>query len=229
MWRLGNDSSNGNGASLALRGDLRMIRAKVVDEFADQIGGRLQQARENAGLNVDDVIFKTRIPRTVIEALEAGDFSVFSSPTYAKSFLAQYSGFLNVDAEPWLEALQPASFISGDTVSPLWQASHPKKDARPPDPVASSGWFSAVILLGISCGVILAAIKGYEFFDSRLGEEAGPVPAKLENPGTLQNPRPPADLPATVGEPNSAVQAKPAQAMGEDAFVEPAPRARVVR
>ena len=67
----------------------RRIPARIVDELADQIGELLRQARENADLVVDDVVFQTRIPKSVVEALEAGDFSVFSSPTYARSFLSQ--------------------------------------------------------------------------------------------------------------------------------------------
>ncbi|RYD19024.1 MAG: hypothetical protein EOP88_20465, partial [Verrucomicrobiaceae bacterium] len=94
----------------------------IVEDISDQIGERLTKAREGAGLTVDDVMFKTRIPRSVVNALEAGDFSVFSSPTYAKSFLSQYSSYLNVDARLWLDALEPASFISGDIVRPLWEA-----------------------------------------------------------------------------------------------------------
>ena len=147
----------------------------MVDEFSDQIGGRLQEAREQAGLTVDDVQFQTRIPRSVIEALEAGNFSVFASPTYAKSFLSQYSGFLNVEASPWLEALQPVSFMSGDHVTPLWEITSPKHEERFQVQARPNGWFSAISLFGVTCGLVFVAIKGYEFFDKRLGSEGGPA------------------------------------------------------
>jgi cytoskeletal protein RodZ len=147
----------------------------IVDEFSDQIGGRLQEAREQAGLTWDDVQFRTRIPKSVIEALEAGNFSVFASPTYAKSFLAQYSGFLKVEADLWLDALEPASFISGDHVTPLWATANLKPEDRVQAPVGADGRLSAVSLLVLTCGLVFVAIKGYQFFDQRLG--AGTSPA----------------------------------------------------
>ena len=145
-----------------------------MDEFSDQIGGRLQEAREQAGLTWDDVQFQTRIPKSVIEALEAGNFSVFASPTYAKSFLAQYSGFLKVEADLWLDALEPASFLSGDNVTPLWATTDFKLDERK-TPASSNGRLSAVSLLILTCGLVLGAVMVYQFFDQRLG--AGNSPA----------------------------------------------------
>lgn len=217
MWGLGYDSSNRNGHALAPGGLLRIIAASVVDDFSDHIGGRLQQARENAGLNVDDVIFRTRIPRSVIVALEAGDFSVFSSPTYAKSFLSQYSEFLGVEAGLWLDALQPVSLISGDTVTPLWHAAQPKKEARPPEHAATGGWLSAVSLLVVSCAFVLAAVKGYEFFESRFGVELGPDPGSLDEPTTFHKP------------PAPAMEPKPLPELVNDEFSQPVPRARIVK
>jgi cytoskeletal protein RodZ len=162
---------------LALELPAGRLCAEIVDEFSDQIGGKLRQAREIAALSVDDVIFQTRIPRSVITALEAGDFSVFSSPTYAKSFLAQYSAFLRVEAGLWLDALQPADFISGENVTQLWKDNHEKRTERRPEVSPTGGWKSALGLLGLTCGVVFAAVKGYEFFDKRLGSETQPTAA----------------------------------------------------
>lgn len=152
-----------------------------MEDISDQIGERLTKARERAGLTVDDVMFKTRIPRSVINALEAGDFSVFSSPTYAKSFLSQYSSYLNVDARLWLDALEPASFIAGDAVRPLWEAARPVRE----DPLSSpresnTGWASALTMMAVTGVMVFVALKGYEFFEKRFGLElAAPVPAAV--------------------------------------------------
>lgn len=199
-----------------------MLPPETVEELPDQIGERLQQARERAGLTVDDVIFKTRIPRSVVEALEAANFSVFSSPTYAKSFLAQYSGFLGVEAGVWLDALQPASFVSGETVSPLWAAAQRKKEERGLEPVAgTSGRFSAVVLLGVSCAVVLAAIKGYEFFDKRFGSDLRPSELAAQPAGSL--------LPVPAATALPAEEERPLANTQQDDFTEPAPRAIIVR
>lgn len=201
-----------------------MIRFVTVEDISDQIGERLTKAREKAGLSVDDVIFKTRIPRSVILALEAADFSFFSSPTYAKSFLAQYSDYLNVEAGIWLDALQPASFISGEFVTPLWQSAGPKKEEvfheqRGP----TSGWFSAVSLLAVSCGLVFAAIKGYEFFEARFGVELKSDPVANEEPA------PPERRSSSPVPPTSVEEPRPIVKQNDDDFVQPPPRAIIVR
>ncbi len=142
-----------------------------MDELSDQISERLKTEREAAGLSVDDVIFQTHIPRAVVVALEEGDFSIFSSPTYAKSFLAQYSTFLNVEADVWLDALQPASFVPGETVLPLWQSPTGKGEFMAASKSFSANWVSAISLLAASCALLYFAMKLYSHFEERFGEE----------------------------------------------------------
>lgn len=200
-----------------------MIPAEIVDEFSDQIGGRLREAREEAGLSVEDVQFRTRIPKSVIEALEAGDFSVFSSPTYAKSFLSQYSGFVNVEAALWLDALEPVSFISGDNVTPLWKTADPKSEERVSASPESGGWFPTLILFSVTGGLLFAAIKGYEFFETRSENESKAAPVKKEEVAPVQKPSP-----AESG-PKVAENPKPFAHAPTDDPVSPPPRAIIVR
>ena len=196
-----------------------------MDEFSDQIGGRLQAAREQAGLTVEDVQFQTRIPKSVIEALEAGNFSVFDSPTYAKSFLAQYSGFLKVEADLWLDALQPVSFISGDHVTPLWATADLKHEERDQLPAHPNGWFSALSLFGVTCGLVFVAIKGYEFFDKRLGIESSPA-AGVNNDEQAKEPAKPVAAPPTQAAPEEFES--PVPGPGEQRGAS-SPRAIIVR
>jgi cytoskeletal protein RodZ len=203
----------------------------MVEEFSDQIGERLQMAREKADLTVDDVVFKTRIPKSVVEALEAADFSVFSSPMYAKSFLSQYSDFLRVDAGLWLDALEPATFLGGEIVSPLWLASRPeKKEVRVPerDQAPESSWFSTFSMLAVSCCLIFAAVQGYQFFESRFGVEvnASDFTKTPEAPpqGAAPAVTPTASAPPRTPDATAAVARKQ-----EDEFAQPPPRAIIVR
>jgi cytoskeleton protein RodZ len=191
-------------------------------ENCEQIGVRLKAAREAAGLTVDDVLFRTRLPRSVVVALEAEDFSVFASPLYAKSFLAQYSDFLAVDAQPWLDALEPGGFMPGGLLRPLVES--------PVIPLASrggagefrGGWLPVLGLLGLSAALVFSALKSYAFFESRFGGEAQPraVPAVSAAPA-------PAELPMMV-------PMKPAGKMAaivkeDEESGEPVPRAIIVR
>lgn len=162
-------------------------------------------------MTVDDVMFTTRLPRSVIVALESENFAVFASPTYAKSFLSQYSVFLSVEAGPWLAALRPASFMSAETVRPLLKEANPRKIPGPSERGNAGGWISSVWLLGISGGLVFGALEGYRFFDRMDGQTSN------------QDPQPPISGEKTMGE--FAPVAKKAEAE----FSSPPPRAIIVR
>jgi len=186
-----------------------MLPAQTVSGSSDQIGERLRQAREDAGLSVDEAVVRTRLPRSAIEALEAEDFSHFSSPVYAKSFLAQYSGFLNVEATEWLDALKPSAFLEGDPQLSLLNGrdNGPAEVAAPVG--ARGGWASVLGLLAVSGGIIFGAIKLFDFFDARFGVD---LREQIPNDPTRN--------------PQAAGMASPA---GEDAALRQTPRAIIGR
>jgi cytoskeletal protein RodZ len=178
------------------------VSCKQVEEVWDQIGKRLREAREKAEMSVDDVVYRARIPRSVVEALEAEDFSVFTSPTYAKSFLRQYSEYLKVDAEPWLNALVPASYVSGESWQPMFAGGEPapvpmKRQTRDPrrqeqEVPPGAGKWSAVWLMAMTAALVFGVVKGYQVFDEKFGKEESPkkeqvqeakAPAKSRMPG----------------------------------------------
>lgn len=158
----------------------RSVRCRLipVEDYPEQIGEQLRKARENGGLTVEDVQFRTRIPHSVIEALEAGDFSVFSSPAYAKSFLSQYSEFVGVDARMWLDALVPASFAAGEFIQPDWMRREELREWEEPAKEQAAGggrWLSSLSLLVLSGGLVFAAYQGYQMLEKRFGHEAGSI------------------------------------------------------
>lgn len=77
--------------------------------MAQTIGQLLQKKRKQRGLTVADVANDTHIHAATIRGLEADDYSVFSSTSYARSFLLLYSRHLEVDAE---EALHEFDCVS---------------------------------------------------------------------------------------------------------------------
>ncbi|MEO5913687.1 MAG: helix-turn-helix domain-containing protein [Luteolibacter sp.] len=201
-----------------------MIAEGSVDEISDQMGERLREARENAGLAVDDVVSQTRIPRTVVEALEDGDFSVFSSPTYARSFLSQYSGFLKVDAGEWLDALEPVLFQPGDTVQSSWQGGRSQSQVRKPTHESSRGWMAAVSALALSGILIYAAIKGYELLEKRFGGDSGPM-ARRESTDVSAKSQPLEKAPVEDHVPKPVAP----PVLDEEIPPSPPPRATIVR
>lgn len=127
-----------------------------------------------------------QVPRAVAEALEAENFSHFASPVYAKSFLLQYSEYLKVDAKTWLDALEPGGFMVNDALIISPEAPSPKaqlvNDER-------GGVVAVFALILLSAAIVVAAIKGYEFFEARLGAEP-PVETPIKDADRNKEARP---------------------------------------
>ena len=175
----------------------------------DSIGERLRGAREAAGLTIDDVHYRTRLPKAVVAALEAEDFAGFASPLYARSFLKQYSDFLKVDADAWVDALEPGSYIARDMIGTLLDA--PGAEAGSAKNEAGDarfgGWLATPVFMLFSVVVVVLAMKGYEHFEAKAHSEepsakelvpAQPLPAAAETgggPGDPGDPRDPSTPP----------------------------------
>ena len=80
--------------------------------MAESVGRKLQQARVARKLEIEDVAERTKIRPDRIIDLEADEYSRFPNPTYAKSFLAKYARFLEVDIQEELDQFQISPAIS---------------------------------------------------------------------------------------------------------------------
>lgn len=68
------------------------------------VGKLLVEAREKAGLTVDEAAARLRLmPRQVL-ALESGEMDALPGPAFVRGFLRNYAKLLQIDAEPLLEA-----------------------------------------------------------------------------------------------------------------------------
>jgi len=73
--------------------------AELVDEGGTSmtVGQRLREAREAAGLTLEDIATSTRIPTRHLESLEASDFARLPAPTYTIGFAKNYAGAVGLD------------------------------------------------------------------------------------------------------------------------------------
>lgn len=71
---------------------------------AQGCGGRLREARTAAGLSVQEVATRLRMPVHVVEALEAGRWQVIGASVFVRGQLRSYARLLAVDVEPFLDA-----------------------------------------------------------------------------------------------------------------------------
>lgn len=70
--------------------------------MSKQIGQKLQQARQERSLTLEQISEATRIRLHYLQALEAGEFDRLPSKVQARGFLRAYAGFLNLDIQPLL-------------------------------------------------------------------------------------------------------------------------------
>ncbi|AZR22841.1 helix-turn-helix domain-containing protein [Xanthomonas vasicola] len=80
-------------------------------------GQHLREAREAAGLSVDDVAGKLRMPGHVVRSLEQEDWPRLGAPVFVRGQLRSYARLLQVDLEPLLQQatiapIEPVKLVS---------------------------------------------------------------------------------------------------------------------
>ncbi|MGV3660756.1 MAG: helix-turn-helix domain-containing protein [Prosthecobacter sp.] len=76
-------------------------------------GQMLTAAREKRGLSIDDAAHETRIPAQRLRLLESDNIAGFGSMTYARAFIRDYSEFLELSADEFLDNL-PEGVLGGE-------------------------------------------------------------------------------------------------------------------
>ncbi|MBB5860449.1 helix-turn-helix domain-containing protein [Xanthomonas arboricola] len=80
-------------------------------------GQHLRDAREAAGLSVDEVAGKLRMPAHVVRSLEQEDWQRLGAPVFVRGQLRSYARLLHVDLEPLLQQaaiapIEPVKLVS---------------------------------------------------------------------------------------------------------------------
>ena len=80
-------------------------------------GKRLKQAREAAGLSMDDVAARLHMPARVVRSLEAEDWSRLGAPVFVRGQVRSYSRLVGLTTAPMMAALdigpvEPSRLIS---------------------------------------------------------------------------------------------------------------------
>ena len=69
------------------------------------VGEKLRQKREATGRTIREMSDQTKIRSDHLEALEAGNYDVFSAPVYIRGFVRSYGGALRLDVPEILAVL----------------------------------------------------------------------------------------------------------------------------
>lgn len=112
------------------------------------IGATLRERRLELGISLDEVVSRTRIRKSYLEALEVEQFDAFPGHTYLKGYLKGYAEYLNLDPQPLLRSLAWAQAPAPSPVAP-----EPE-----PRPIRSPWPRHGLALLG---GVVILLVLGW--------------------------------------------------------------------
>lgn len=70
-----------------------------VRDPSDRAGEILRRAREISGLTIDDVAASLKVRASIIEGIEANDFTLCGGSIYAKGHVRQMAKIVGVDPE----------------------------------------------------------------------------------------------------------------------------------
>jgi len=129
--------------------------------MVETVGRRLQKARQDRKLTIDEVAAATKIRPERIVDLEADDLTHFPSLVYARSFLVKYARFLGLDIQDDLENFQVNRAVGFGEFKYLTAAPPPKFRPEPrfnqPKKSLAPPLILAVIAVVILIGVPLIA------------------------------------------------------------------------
>ncbi|MBN2548767.1 MAG: DUF4115 domain-containing protein [Anaerolineales bacterium] len=155
------------------------------------VGLQLRRERERRSLSLEQVSQATRIRVRYLQAIESGELDSLPSMAQARGFLRAYAGFLKLDAQALLDALNPPAAEQGEELAKRPAANIPVSNI----PASSLPEISTPILSDLA--------------DSPQPEESASSPAAVAEE---QPPGSPGAAPV--------VEAAPAPDPGREAFLE---------
>lgn len=161
------------------------------------VAQQLSQARMTQGLTVSQVAEVTKIRTDHIEALEMGNYEVFSAPVYIRGFVRTYSRLLKLDEASLLAALD-AELHRSDKFSeppPLTDRPHTLLDKLTLF-LAKASWRRSRTVAGLILVllVVFAGYYGWRRFHKPADPLAGLAPGLYQPPANTGDylPVPPA-------------------------------------
>ncbi len=177
---------------------------------ADTAGATLRSAREKAGLRLDEIAVRTRIPLNVLEAIEHDDTAKLGQPVYVRGYLRKYAKAMN------LQESQVLTAFDARAMAPPPETTRPAEE-QVEEPASGSRailWVLAVIILAAVAGAAVMYIRGWgpvaihhKAAPARTGAapRISPPPAPVNPPAAESPTAPPqgdaAPAPATDAQP----------------------------
>ena len=156
--------------------------------MVETVGRRLQKARQERKLTIDEVAAATKIRPERIVDLEADDLTHFPSLVYARNFLVKYARFLGLDIQDDLENFQVNRAVGFGEFKYLTAAPPPKFKPEPRfnQPKKS---LAPPLILAVIAVVILIGVPLIAFFAVNLSRLSPGDEEQNKTVGTTPAPR----------------------------------------
>jgi cytoskeletal protein RodZ len=156
--------------------------------MVETVGRRLQKARQERKLTIDEVAAATKIRPERIVDLEADDLTHFPSLVYARSFLVKYARFLGLDIQDDLENFQVNRAVGFGEFKYLTAAPPPKFKPEPRFNQSKKSLAPPLILAVIAL-LILIGVPLIAFFAVNLSRLSPGDEEQNKTVGTTPAPR----------------------------------------
>jgi len=133
------------------------------------VGEILLEAREKAGLSLEDVSGETKIPRRMLEYLETDNFDAFPARVYARGFLKSYAELLGLDVDYILNKFEVQTTQDHKSRGDMWEIETEVVEER----IAPPGLIKKVLVAIVVIVVLFIVIKAL------VGGRDEPKPEKL--------------------------------------------------
>ena len=152
-------------------------------------GKRLEKARVERGLSIEQAAAAVRIRGTFLRALENSDLTKFPNAAYSKSFLLMYGRYLGVDLNAIAREIDTTTQMKVEGYQYLTSRAEEQPKSKPePEPTysmappqrASGSWLPLLVLGGLGVIVVVAGIIWSNV--NRLGDS----PPNAPKPGVTQ-------------------------------------------
>jgi hypothetical protein len=170
----------------------------MLDKFAEE----LHEAREKAGISLQQMATRTRVDIKFLEAIDRGDFTFLSEP-YVKAFIKDYARIVGLDENKTIQKYESAKrgkqveLQSQTTAEETETKPEPFKkvhhyDATPPPGSSeSSATNKNILLAGVIAGILIitAALIFFVFDDSdEIVIEEKPIEEIIEDQQRFEEP-----------------------------------------
>lgn len=162
------------------------------------LGQTLTAAREAAGLTLQDVADRTRIRRTVVERIEAEDFSLCGGDVYARGHLRTIAAAIGVDPEPLLAEFAREHHSAGPRASQVFESETAARPER-----RGPNWTAAMA----AALVVVAGLGALSVLQGR-GDGGGTTAGPSTTLGGGTSASPSSGPPSTSPSPSSTVVAE---------------------